>query len=246
MATKVTHLLFSAHCERGKSELHVRLQAADGFWREVAMQLQVVKTLQGTMQTAIFDDGLGLVERDVRMALQLVERQAVEVYLPRLRMVNGEVRDGPNREVLNLAQLLWTDVATQALTVLDDATGKGLADTGHLTQQQGIGGVQVDALRHFNLDGILQRVTPRVLLLADEGSGGCRQVGRYADVGFQLAILLYGKTIEAGEVLLPAKDSPSAPVPVDVTDLPGAQAQPEQLDRVGGIGVEGEALRLKG
>ena len=210
------------------------------------MQLQVVKTLQGTMQTAILDDGLGLIERDVRMALQLVERQTVEVYLPRLRMVNGEVRDGLNREVLNLAQLLWTDVATQTLTVLDDATGKGLADTGHLTQQHGVGGVQTDALGHFRLDGILHGVTPRVLLLADEGSGGCRQVGRYADVGFQLAILLYGKTIEAGEVLFPAEDAPSAPVPVDVTDLPGAQAQPEQLGGVGGIGVEGEALHLKG
>ena len=129
------------------------------------MQTKFFKAMQRTAQTAVLCDSLCLIEVDVWVTLQLIKRQLVQVDFPRLRMVNDKIRNGINGEILNLTQLLWTDVSSETLSIAYDATCKSLPYSRHLTQLQRVGSIEVYTGRHFHLNGIFQCVTLVVFLL---------------------------------------------------------------------------------
>ena len=52
---------------------HVRFEALDGLGWKILGETKVLKTVDGTPQTAVVGDGLRLKEIDVRMPLQFVE-----------------------------------------------------------------------------------------------------------------------------------------------------------------------------
>ena len=65
------------------SELHVRCEAIDDVLREVLRETEVVEAFKGAMQATIVGDGSGPIKVDVRVALQVVEREMVDVELDR-------------------------------------------------------------------------------------------------------------------------------------------------------------------
>lgn len=67
---------------KNTSELHVRTQTLYVAGREVLEQFQVVETAERAFQTAIVEYMAGLIEVDVRMTFQLVERKTVEIEFP--------------------------------------------------------------------------------------------------------------------------------------------------------------------
>ena len=70
------------------------------------------------MEAAVVDDSARLIVIDVGMALQLVERQAVEVDLAELRVVGDDKEcEGALGEILNLQELLDAVIAAQAVAV---------------------------------------------------------------------------------------------------------------------------------
>ena len=210
------------------------------------MELQVIKALEGTTQATVLHNGLGLIERNVWMTLQLVERQLVNIYFSDIGTINHEIGNGISREVLNLAQLLRTDISAQALTVADDATGKGLANTRHLAKLESIGSIKVDTRRHLHLNGIFQCVTLIVLLLSYQRSSRRCVVRGDTNIRLQLTILFYCKPIETGKILLLAIDTPSRAILIYITHLPRTKPKTKQLGGVSGVGVEGEALSVEG
>ena len=55
------------------SKLDVGFQTFDGLRRKVFGEPQIAQRMDGTMQTAVFGNGLRLIEIDVRMLSKLIE-----------------------------------------------------------------------------------------------------------------------------------------------------------------------------
>ena len=75
-----------------------------------------------------------------------------------------------------------------------------------------------------DFDRIVHGVTLIGLLVGYEG-GRRTVVGGYANIGFQLAVLLYRQSVELCKVLRTVVDAASRTVLVDIPHLPGLQAQ---------------------
>ena len=70
------------------SELNVRCEAVDDVLGEILRETEVVEAFKGTMQATVVGNGSGPIKVDVRMALQLVERETVDVQLARRGILN--------------------------------------------------------------------------------------------------------------------------------------------------------------
>ena len=93
--------------------LKIILEPGSAFaWQTGPLVSQVIDVVDATMQSAIVNNLSGLIEVDVWMALQLVQRQAIDVKLSEHRVVRDyEEGDGRLREILYLKQLLNTAIA---------------------------------------------------------------------------------------------------------------------------------------
>ena len=110
------------------------------------------------VQSAIVDNGLGLVVVDVGMALQLAEREAVDIQTAGTGTADDEILLGRLREVGNLVELVDADVAAEEAPVIHYLVGKVDADAGDASQLGGVGGIEDNVLAGFNLHGIAQGV----------------------------------------------------------------------------------------
>ena len=222
-------------------EAHVRTKTLDVGGGERREQTQLVEAGEGTLQPTIVADGARLEIVDVRMALELGERETVDVEALDVAGIDGEERKSLLGEVVNLEQLTGMGIATQTLAVSDNAAGVVGTDARHTAQERGIGKVEGDALGVAQFDRIAQAVGRGFGPLVMDGIDlRCRQiVCRDAYIRLELAILLGGETVEAREVGRTAVDSTLGTVVIDVAHLIGLQTKAEQLGAVGGIGVEG-------
>ena len=100
-------------------EAHVRTKTLDVGGGERREQTQLVEAGEGTLQPTIVADGARLV--DVRMALELGERETVDVEALDVAGIDGEERKSLLGEVVNLEQLTGMGIATQTLAVSDNA-----------------------------------------------------------------------------------------------------------------------------
>ena len=73
------------------SELHVRSEAIYDVLGEVFREAEVVEALEGTVKATIVCDGFGHEEVDVRVALQVVERETIDVQLARRRILYDQI-----------------------------------------------------------------------------------------------------------------------------------------------------------
>ena len=104
-------------------EAHIRTETLDVVSGERREQTQLVEAGEGTLQPTIVADGARLEIVDVRMALELGERETVDVEALDVAGIDGEERKSLLGEVVNLEQLTGMGIATQTLAVGDDATG---------------------------------------------------------------------------------------------------------------------------
>ena len=116
------------------------------------------------MQTALVGDGAGLIERNVRMTLQVVKRQLVHIQSPRRGVLNNQELFGIERKILDFIELIDTYIATKALTVFHYLSGEIRADAWHHLQLRRIGGIQHDVLSSadlrliMGLDGVVLHI----------------------------------------------------------------------------------------
>lgn len=132
--------------ERGCSERYVRPQAVDGRLGKVFREAQVVETLKRAVKATVVCDGTSLIEIDVGMALQLVERKLVDVQFPWGRVLYDKIFLRVKREILDFIELIDAYIAPQALAVLNDLARKIRAYAWHGLQGGGIGRIQHDVL----------------------------------------------------------------------------------------------------
>ena len=174
-----------------KSEGDVWCQPVNDLRGKVPGQAEVLQTLQVAVQTSIVDDGLGLIVIDIRMAAQLLKGELIDIQLLRVSVMHHEIFLGFLRKALYLVQLIYTDIASQPLSIADYLTGIICANPGHLAQFGGISRVQHDMLGAVNLPGVW--LIDAIRLMGVIGSvghrcyqgGGWQVVGANADVGFR-------------------------------------------------------------
>ena len=112
-------------------EAHVRTKTLDVGGGERREQTQLVEAGEGTLQPTIVADGARLEIVDVRMALELGERETVDIEALDVAGIDGEERKSLLGEVVNLEQLTGMGIATQTLAVGDDAAGEVGTDARH-------------------------------------------------------------------------------------------------------------------
>ena len=112
-------------------EAHVRTKTLDVGGGERREQTQLVEAGEGTLQPTIVADGARLEIVDVRMALELGERETVDVEALDVAGIDGEERKSLLGEVVNLEQLTGMGIATQTLAVSDNAAGVVGTDARH-------------------------------------------------------------------------------------------------------------------
>ena len=112
-------------------EAHIRTETLDVGGGERREQTQLVEAGEGTLQPTIVADGARLEIVDVRMALELGERETVDIEALDVAGIDGEERKSLLGEVVNLEQLTGMGIATQTLAVGDDATGVVGTDARH-------------------------------------------------------------------------------------------------------------------
>ena len=98
------------------------------------------------MQATIVCDGASLIEINVRMALQFVEREAIDIEFARRRVLDDQIALGFERKILDFIELIDAYIAPKALTILDHLTSKIGADAWDGLQLGGIGSIQNDML----------------------------------------------------------------------------------------------------
>ena len=94
------------------------------------------------MQATVVGDITGLIEVQVGMALQFVERETVYVQFPRRGVLNDEIALGFKREILDFIELVDTDISPEALTVFDNLSGEIGADAWDGLQGSSIGRIE--------------------------------------------------------------------------------------------------------
>ena len=108
--------------------------------------------MERTVEATIVNYAAGLVVVDVGMAAELGKGELVDVELLRhSRGGYGEEGFRIGGETLYLVELGKTDIATKALTVLDNKAGIVAANAGHTLQKRGVGTVEVNLLARLKL-----------------------------------------------------------------------------------------------
>ena len=200
--------------------------------------------MQQPMLTPVVNDGPCLVIIDVGVASQLVQRQAVQVQLPRSSPLDDEETLGFLWKIVDFIELIHTHVASQSTAILQDFVGEMHANARHSAQCGTVGCVQDNVLVLCNLLGINSGVNAERLVF--DQSRGWQVVAGNMDVGLQLAVLLHGETVKPGKVFFPAIHASGSPVAVNVANLPRLESQTQQGSAVGSVGVEIEAFGLWG
>ena len=77
-----------------------------------------------TMQTTIVCDGSRLKEIDIGMALEFVQGEFIDVQFLWMGIADDEIGLGLGREILDFIELVDADIATQALSILNNLTSK--------------------------------------------------------------------------------------------------------------------------
>ena len=66
------------------SVLQIGFQALDILRGKLFQQTQLLQAVQRTMKPMVLGDGTGLIEIDIRMGLELLKGEAVDVQLPEI------------------------------------------------------------------------------------------------------------------------------------------------------------------
>ena len=103
------------------------------------------------MQAAVVGNGASLIEVQIRVAAEVVKREAVDVQFLRRGVVDDQISLGVEWEILDFIELINTNVAPKALAVFDDLSGKIRADAWDGLQLGSIGSIKDDVLSLTNL-----------------------------------------------------------------------------------------------
>ena len=213
----------------------------DNLIGEVLAEAQLAEALDVAMLSPVVGDGLGLVEVDIRMTAQLLQRQPVDVQTLGVCVGNHKVFLGVFGKAVDFIQLVDADETSQSLTMTDNFAGIVGADARHFLELRRVGGIQYHLFVVLHFNGIAQGVAFLSRAFAHKCGSGLIILGN-TDIWFQFAVLFHRQTIETGEILLLAIDASMCAILIDVAHLPGLQAQSQQLSAVGRIGIEGEAF----
>ena len=124
----------------------VGAQAGDDVLGELGEEGQVVEVVDGPLLTTVVDDGAGHIIIDVGMALEVVERESVDLERGLDFCRNDEENRRFHREIIDLAQLVDRGITTQAATIVEDASGKEAANAGDGLIDSRVEGIEVDGL----------------------------------------------------------------------------------------------------
>ena len=111
---------------------------------KVLRKPEVFEGTEGSVQATVVGDVTGLIEVQVGMALQVVERETVYVQFPRRGVLDNEITFGFKREILDFIELVDTDIAPEALTVFDNLSGEIGANDWDGLQGSSIGRIEYD------------------------------------------------------------------------------------------------------
>ena len=109
---------------------------------KVLRKPEVVEGTEGSVRATVVGDVTGLIEVQVGMALQVVERETVYVQFPRRGVLDNEITFGFKREILDFIELVDTDISPEALTVFENLSGEIGADAWDGLQGSSIGRIE--------------------------------------------------------------------------------------------------------
>lgn len=179
------------------SELHVRGEAGDDVLGEVFREAEVIEGMEGAMKATIVGDGSGLIEIDIRVALQVVEGELVEVQLAGRGVLDDQIALGFEGKILDFIELIDADVTSQALSILNHLAGKIGTDARDGLQSSGVGCVEHDmfALADLGLVMSHHRVAISIWKAMAPLIGRIAIDDLRADINRPLTISLMAKTV---------------------------------------------------
>lgn len=136
--------------------LHVWREAGDGFWGEVLGETEILKAFEGTVQATVVCYRTGLIEVDVRMFLQVVERERVDIQLMGLGILDDQIILGIKRKILDFIELIDTDIPPKSLSILHHLPCEIRPDAWHHLQLCGISRIEHDMLPRLEFHLIMR------------------------------------------------------------------------------------------
>ena len=113
---------------------------------KVFRETEVVEGMDGAVQATIVGNGTSLIEVDVGMVAQFVERELVDIQLARRRVLDDQIILGTEREILDFIELIDADIASQTLSILYNLPGEIRSDTRNGLQLRRVSRIQIDML----------------------------------------------------------------------------------------------------